>query len=72
MPRPADGEVERFELWPAAQVLETVRETDDFKFNVNLVLMDLFLRNGLISEPDASAFRAALSLPPLAGSRHAS
>jgi hypothetical protein len=25
-----------------------VRDTDDFKFNVNLVLIDLFRRQGLI------------------------
>jgi len=29
-------------------VLATVRDTDEFKFNVNLVLIDLFLREGLI------------------------
>jgi 8-oxo-dGTP pyrophosphatase MutT (NUDIX family) len=44
LPRAADGEVESFELWPIGQVLETVRQTDDFKFNVNLVLVDLFRR----------------------------
>lgn len=64
-PRPADGEVESFELWPVAQVVETVRETVDFKFNVNLVLMDLFLRNGLIDEPEASSLRHALRLTPV-------
>ena len=42
VPRAADGEVESFELWPIARVLQTVRDTDDFKFNVNLVLIDLF------------------------------
>ena len=47
-PHAADGEVEAFELWPIARVLQTVRDTDDFKFNVNLVLIDLFLREGLI------------------------
>jgi 8-oxo-dGTP pyrophosphatase MutT (NUDIX family) len=47
LPTPADGEVEGFELWPIAQVVETVRTTDDFKFNVNLVLIDLFERLGL-------------------------
>ena len=47
-PRPNDGEVERFELWPARRLLEAVRDTDDVKFNVNLVLIDLFLREGLI------------------------
>jgi 8-oxo-dGTP pyrophosphatase MutT (NUDIX family) len=47
-PVPADGEVERFELWPVRRLYEAVRDTDDIKFNVNLVLIDLFLREGLI------------------------
>lgn len=47
-PRPADGEVESFELWPVAEALARVRATDDFKFNVNLVLIGLFGRLGLI------------------------
>jgi 8-oxo-dGTP pyrophosphatase MutT (NUDIX family) len=49
VPTAADGEVEAFELWPISRVIETVRETDDFKFNVDLVLIDLFLRLGLIA-----------------------
>jgi 8-oxo-dGTP pyrophosphatase MutT (NUDIX family) len=59
IPAPADGEVEGFELWPAAQVLETVREEQKFKFNVNLVLIDFFLRHGLLPDP-ARSLRAAL------------
>lgn len=51
-PRPHDGEVEAFELWPIARVLETVRDTDDFKFNVNLVLIDLFVRLGMVKADD--------------------
>jgi len=47
-PHAADGEVEAFELWPIERVLQTVRDTDQFKFNVNLVLIDLFQRLGLI------------------------
>lgn len=47
-PHAADGEVEAFELWPITRVMRTVRETDDFKFNVNLVLIDLFRRLGSI------------------------
>jgi 8-oxo-dGTP pyrophosphatase MutT (NUDIX family) len=46
-PAPRDGEVESFELWPVRAALERVRATDDFKFNVNLVLIDLFNRLGL-------------------------
>ncbi|NHO32480.1 NUDIX hydrolase [Acetobacter fallax] len=47
-PEPADGEVEEFLLLPIAEVFRLVRDTDEFKFNVNLVLIDLFLREGLI------------------------
>jgi 8-oxo-dGTP pyrophosphatase MutT (NUDIX family) len=59
-PRAADGEVESFELWPIGRVFEAVRDTDAFKFNVNLVLVDLFLRNGMIPDGDAASLRAAL------------
>ncbi len=59
-PTPADGEVESFALWPIADVLAAVRDTDAFKFNVNLVLIDLFLREGLIPAPEAAKLRAAL------------
>ena len=55
VPHPVDGEVTGFELWPIGRVLETVRDTDEFKFNVNLVLIDLFERVGLI---DASGVTA--------------
>lgn len=54
-PRNADGEVESFELWPIARLIETVRETFEFKFNCNLVIIDFLIRHGLIdanSEPD--------------------
>jgi len=63
VPRPGDDEVERFELWPAARVLEAVRSTDAIKFNVNLVLIDLFLREGLVADPDGS-LRAGLDQGP--------
>jgi 8-oxo-dGTP pyrophosphatase MutT (NUDIX family) len=60
VPRAADGEVAAFELWPVGRVLEVVRDTDDFKFNVNLVLIDLFLRERLISGAAAGVLCAAL------------
>nr|WP_294552426.1 DUF4743 domain-containing protein [uncultured Rhodopila sp.] len=59
-PQPADGEVEAFELWCVDRVFAAVRDTDDFKFNVNLVLIDLFIRLGLIAGPEAASLRAAL------------
>lgn len=55
MPKPNDGEVEAFELWPVAKVMERVRATRDFKFNVPLVLIDFMIRHGHIgpeNEPD--------------------
>ena len=60
-PVPADGEVESFALWPLDRILQTVSETDDFKFNVNLVLIDLLIRFGLIEGDAAAQLRAALS-----------
>ena len=48
MPQAADGEVESFELWPIERAVAAVQDTDDFKFNVNLVLIDLFVRLGLV------------------------
>jgi 8-oxo-dGTP pyrophosphatase MutT (NUDIX family) len=59
-PRAADGEVEAFELWPVARVMQAVRDTDDFKFNVNLVLIDLFLRENLLAGREADELRSGL------------
>src|SRR6185437_8521013 len=54
VPVNTDGEIVAFSLMDAAEVLERVRSTDDFKFNVNLVIIDFALRRGLIapSDPD--------------------
>ncbi len=60
VPRPDDGEVSEFALWPLSHALEVVRDTDAFKFNVNLVLIDLFLRRRLITGEEAAPLRAAL------------
>jgi 8-oxo-dGTP pyrophosphatase MutT (NUDIX family) len=57
VPNAVDGEVAAFELWPLVDVVAAVRDGDAFKFNVNLVLIDLFLRYGLI---DSAELRAAL------------
>ena len=63
VPRAVDGEVDAFELWPIARVMQAVCGTDDFKFNVNLVLIDLFLRHGLIAGAAAASLRQALFAP---------
>ena len=52
MPHNRDGEIVRFELMPAATVLDRIRTTDDFKFNVNLVILDFALRHGLLRPDD--------------------
>jgi hypothetical protein len=51
-PRNRDGEVASFELWPVEQVAEILRETDDFKFNCALVLIDFLARHGLLDPMD--------------------
>jgi 8-oxo-dGTP pyrophosphatase MutT (NUDIX family) len=58
-PEATDGEVEAFELWPLGRVMEAVHDTDTFKFNVNLVLIDLFIRQGLIAGPEAESLRVS-------------
>lgn len=60
-PHPRDGEVAGFELWPIAAVLDEVRAGDGFKFNVNLVLIDLFIRLGMLPSDEATALRRALA-----------
>jgi len=60
-PVPADGEVEHFELWPLTKVYDALSTTDDFKFNVTLVLIDLLIRENLVTGPAAQQLRAALS-----------
>ena len=64
--RSNDGEAESFELWPAAEVMARVRDTSDFKYNCNLVLIDFFVRHGLIAadDPDYFAIVAGLRRHP--------
>ena len=53
-----DGELERFDLMPAQEVMRIVRDTAEFKFNCSLALIDFFIRHGLLrpdSEPDYAA-----------------
>ena len=65
VPVNTDREIESFWIWPIERVLETVRETDEFKFNVSLVLLDLAVRRGLLQpdEPDYEAIVDGLRLP---------
>lgn len=62
IPRNTDGEVERFELMPAEEVVDIVRRSQRFKFNCNLVLLDFFLRHGLLNDPPAEQLRLRQAL----------
>ena len=61
-PKNSDGEIVRFDLMPAEAVVDRVRKTDDFKFNVNLVILDFALRHGLISVEDPEYLDVASGL----------
>ena len=61
-PKNTDGEIVRFDLMPAHSVVERVRSTDDFKFNVNLVILDFALRHGLVSVADPEYLDVASGL----------
>ncbi|MEI6987307.1 MAG: DUF4743 domain-containing protein [Rhodospirillaceae bacterium] len=49
VPRNVDGEVAGFELLPWRRVAAIVRDSNDFKFNCNLVVIDFLIRHGLIT-----------------------
>lgn len=62
-PRNTDGEIDDFLFMSVEEAMERVRSGDDFKFNVNLVLIDFFMRHGLISpdkEPDYARLASGL------------
>lgn len=48
VPANADGEIASFEIWPIQKIMDCVAETQDFKFNCNLVIIDFLVRHGLI------------------------
>lgn len=64
-PRNTDGEVESFSLVALDEVARLVRETDEFKLNCNLVIVDFLLRHGYIQphEPDYLALATGLNRP---------
>ncbi len=65
VPRNTDGEVESFARRPLPDVLDQLRGTEDFKFNVALVIIDLAIRRGVIGpeEPDYLALCRGLREP---------
>jgi 8-oxo-dGTP pyrophosphatase MutT (NUDIX family) len=65
VPRNTDGEIAEFMLMPADAVIRRVRDTAEFKFNVNLVLIDFAIRHGLLGpdDPDYVELCAGLNRP---------
>ncbi len=65
-PQNTDGEVESFILLPIEEAARLVRETDEFKLNCNLVVIDFLLRHGYIGPQDDEYLELAIGLrPPL-------
>ncbi|MBI1273063.1 MAG: DUF4743 domain-containing protein [Alphaproteobacteria bacterium] len=66
VPQNRDGEVAAFHLLPAPEVMAIVRDTDKFKFNVNLVQIDFLMRHGIIArdEPEYEALAIGLNRQP--------
>jgi 8-oxo-dGTP pyrophosphatase MutT (NUDIX family) len=62
VPRNSDGEIVQFDLMPARTVIERVRASHDFKFNVNLIILDFAIRRGLIDVEDPEYLAVASGL----------
>ena len=66
VPRCTDGEVECFYRWPAEEVLQRVRDNDDYKLNCNLVVIDFLVRHGYLGPEDEEYDALVAGLhPPL-------
>jgi len=61
-PKNQDGEIVHFELMPSSAVLDRVRTSDDFKFNVNLVILDFAMRHGVLRPDDPEYLDVATGL----------
>jgi 8-oxo-dGTP pyrophosphatase MutT (NUDIX family) len=62
-PRNLDGELMDFRLLPLSEVEHLLAETDSFKFNVGLVVIDFLIRHGYLApeRPDYCDLALALS-----------
>jgi 8-oxo-dGTP pyrophosphatase MutT (NUDIX family) len=62
VPQNTDGEVEEFLLLPLSEVAAIVRETDEFKLNCNLVVIDFLIRHGWLAPHSPDYLRLVLGL----------
>jgi 8-oxo-dGTP pyrophosphatase MutT (NUDIX family) len=60
-----DGEIDAFCLRPVGEVRRIIAGTEDFKWNVGPVIIDLMIRHGLLApeDPDYVAITAGLRAP---------
>lgn len=58
VPHNADGETDSFHLLPVEEVCRLMRETNDFKFNVPLVIIDFLIRHGYLSADNETDYAA--------------
>jgi len=64
IPVDQDNEHSSFEKMPAAQALRLVAETDRFKFNVNLVIIDFAIRHGILTPEHPDYLKLIRGLQP--------
>lgn len=66
VPKNHDGEIADFRLLPLLEVERLLAETDDFKFNVGLVIIDFLIRHGYLApdRPDYTTLALGLSRQP--------
>jgi 8-oxo-dGTP pyrophosphatase MutT (NUDIX family) len=62
-PRNEDGEVAGFELIPVSELIHRLRSSDEFMYDISLVLIDFLIRHGFIGPEDIDY------LPLIAGLR---
>ncbi len=55
-----DGEVAGFDLFPVREVMKIVLESDEFKLNCNLVVIDFFIRHGYLG-PDHDEYHEIIT-----------
>ena len=61
-PVPVDGEVESFELMDLQTVVNLIAETEEFKPNVALVIVDMLVRRGIVTAESKGYLKLIKSL----------
>lgn len=64
VPKNNDGEVASFQLMSLEEVVAHLEADDDFKFNSALVIIDFFIRHGIITPDEPGYFKLTQRLYP--------